>query len=252
MNYQPTSKQAETGHCVPLGKWNARLLTDIKAADGREDCIRCHYIYEVSDPVTKKIVYATALEESRAIPGMLFLCAFLGDKHVNFGRFEPGADADAFVAKAREMACVHLGVSGNKESSIQFKFRVFLCYLDPMVAEMLQGLLSKDRPKDEIGYVVQEPDTINADSSKRARTLMIKAGQAHRGGAIDLIVLGVNNAFEQPTVQFLAGMLRCPIWAILTTETENLEENLRKSGVSEVFRPTEMKALEMAFKERLK
>jgi len=107
--YAPMIINAVEAESFKLGLYEAHLLKDIQA----QGHIRYLYVLQLSMD-GKPCLYISSEENAMAAElggGSHFLCAFEGDRHLNFGCSDQWADLETFKAKAIEMAKERLSVS---------------------------------------------------------------------------------------------------------------------------------------------
>ena len=247
MPYQPIYKRGRVCRQFEIGSFNARLLTAIEDVEGMAESIKYVFIFEVVNPVTKKVVYSVALEESRAIPGMMFLCEYPGEAHLNHGRFSPGADLEAFTAKAQEMASAHFGiiVSSNAArraaalpAQLEVSRRIFFAHLPPDIRSALDHELQvalkplgvrMESLHDRLTSVLEEPRD----------NLFAAARAAQLAAPVDILILGAGDATEELAAVELKEIFRCPAFVLLTNDDAGAAHRLRRLKSVQVFTTVE-------------
>ena len=205
------------------------------------------FIFEVINPDTKKVVYSVTLEESRAIPGMMFLCEYPGEAHLNHGRFAPGADLEAFAAKAQEMASAHLGGAASSDSAkrppalpaqLGVSRRVFFAHLPPDIRSALdQELQTALEP---LGVRVESlHDGLTSVLEEPRNHLFAAARAAQLEAPVDVLILGAGDATEELAAVELKEIFRCPAFVLLTNDDEGAAHRLRRLKSVRVYAATE-------------
>ncbi|MEI6078021.1 MAG: hypothetical protein WCS94_20750 [Verrucomicrobiota bacterium] len=247
MGYQPIYQNAKLDRTVGIGPHNGRILTDIKDVEGMAESIKYVFIFEVVNPGTKKVVYSVTLEESRAMPGMMFLCEYPGEAHLNHGRFAPGADLEAFAAKAQEMASAHFGiiVSSNATkraaalpAKLDLSRRIFFAHLPPDIRSALdQELLVALKP---LGVRMESlHDGLTSVLEEPRNHLFAAARAAQLEAPVDILILGAGDATEELAAVELKEIFRCPAFVLLTNDDAGAAHRLRRLKSVQVFTTVE-------------
>ncbi len=98
----------------PLGHgYTAGLFDQVEAAGG----IQYAYIVAVYDATGAPVYFVTSEVNAMAAElggGSHFLCAFDGDRHLNFGTSDQWADAEAFFPEALRMAAARAEAAASE------------------------------------------------------------------------------------------------------------------------------------------
>jgi hypothetical protein len=100
--YAPAIVKAKEAERTKIGPYDARLLTDIEASGH----VKYLYVLEVKKDGQPVLYISSEVNAMNAElgGGSHFLCAFEGEKHMNFGCSDKWADLETFKRKAYEMA----------------------------------------------------------------------------------------------------------------------------------------------------